>query len=330
MDKSTLLKYQQGFYDELFKFIVDIDNIIPTESTQKIIRKFENIDKKKILLRFHKVVQPFKSQITSRDTSLFKKPLFIIPEFNMSFFWENLPNENKQHVWETLSRLLIFCNIVLDNTPKEKEQPQKELKEKVPEQEQNPFFGVKGSKKLSVSNMTNAVDQSQMEGNPLLKMLAGNLNIDQSKLKNLDDETISKMTSEVKNMITPHVDGEVSELIDNMITNIGDELKEVDLSNGDLFPKILNIAEKMSHKLASDAENNKFSHEKLLKSSKAIMNKIGIPEGTDLNQLATNPASLLSMVTQMANGANPNNNLGNSNTQQTAAMIDMMSSLLKM
>jgi hypothetical protein len=324
MEHSNVLKYQKGFSDELLTFISFIDEIIPTEKTQMIISKYSKLNITKLLTRFHKIMQPLKSQITSRDATIFQQPLFIIPEFNLSFFWENLPDTNKSRVWETLSRLLIYCNIVLDNSPKETP-----VAQQTNQQQNNPFFGVKGGGTLSVSNIKNSVEQSQMEENPLMKMLTSNLNIDKSKLKNIDDATISKMTAEVKNMITPHVDGEVSDLIDNMISNIGDELKEVDLSSGEIFPKILNIAEKMSHKLASDAENNKFSHEKLLRSSKAIMNKIGLPEGTDLNKLASNPTALLSMVSQMAAGMNPSNMTGN-NTPQAAAMIDMMSSLFKM
>jgi hypothetical protein len=320
MEKSTYLKYQKGFSDELLNFLSYIDEIIPTEKTQMIINKYPKLNMTKLISRYAKIMQPLKEQLTNKDVSIFQKQLFIIPEFNVSFFWENLPDENKSKVWETLSRLLIYCNIILNNKTEEK-----------PNLSNNPFFGVKGSN-LSVSNIKESVNKSQSDSNPILQMLTDNLKIDKDKLQNLDEETITKMTSEVKNMISPHVDNDVSDLVENMVSGIGEELKNVDLTNGDIFSNVIKIAEKMSHKLTSDMTQNNFSPEKLLKSSKAIMKEIGVPEGTDMNQLMSNPASLLSMVTKMASKNNPtnNNSENNSSSNQTAAMIDMMSNLLKM
>lgn len=335
MDQTTSNKYIKGFSNELLNFLVFIEELIPTASTQKILSKYEKINTMKIIKRYNNVMNPLKEKLTQRDVNLFSKPLFIIPEFDMSFFWDNLPVENKDHVWETLSRLLIYSNILLANPAQQA--PVKVIeKKKDPIKEVNPFIGIgENNTNISVDSLRKEVESGKVDGNPIMKALKDKLNVDElsKQLQNVDKNSISQMTDEVKKIIAPHVDDpQVSGLIGDMLTNIGDELKNSDLSGGNLFETMLQIAEKMSTKLASDANNNKCSPEKLLASTQSIMKSIGLPENMNPNEMmagiagnghgdAGNPmAALMGMMTG-GSGGNSDNTM--------AALMGMMNGMMK-
>ena len=141
MEQSNINKYVKGFSNELLNFLVYIDDLIPTETTQKIISKYEKLNMMKLIKRYRNTVISLKDRITARDVTIFSSPLFIVPEFNMSFFWNNLPDKNKDHVWEVLSRLIIYCNIVENNntqTPQNSSPaPQATVSKEI-----NPFIGI--------------------------------------------------------------------------------------------------------------------------------------------------------------------------------------------
>lgn len=312
MESSHNNKYIKGFSNELLKFISFIEKLIPTNSTQKILDKYQQINMNKLIRRYYNVVHPFKERLTKRDISIFSNALFIIPEFNISFFWNNLPEENREYVWTTLSRLLIYSTLVIDNSNNtvSLQSEKKNIKQSpipvnnsttVPPSEVNPYVGIgNNNADISVASLQNEIRTGAIECNPMLKMLKNTISTDgfASQLKNLDENVILQMTDEVKKLITQHIDDpQVSGTIEDMLSNIGDELKSNDLSNGDLFEKMIKIAEKMSTKMLKDAADNKFSSEKLLASTQAIMKGIGMPENMSIEDLLsggdTNMLSLL-------------------------------------
>jgi hypothetical protein len=320
MDLTTINKYTKGFSNELLNLIVFIEELIPTETTQNILSKYPKINTARIIKRYHGIMNPVKGKLTNRDVTIFSKPLFIIPEFNISFFWENLPEDKKNNVWEKLSRLLIYSNIIIDSTPREQRVGEqnstsmsKQLVKKGQTKEVNPFVGIgENNTDISVSSLQKEVESGKVDGNPIMKALKNKLNIDElsNQLKNVDKDSISQMTEEVRKIITPNVDDpQVSGLIGEMLTNIGDELKNSDLSNGNLFETMLQIAEKMSTKLANDASSNKCSPEKLLASTQSIMKSIGMPENMNPVEMMSgnDPSMLAGLISGMSGmaGGNP-------------------------
>lgn len=301
MEQSEINKYIDGFSTELKNFLIYIDELVPTETTQKILSLYDKINMMKIIKRYHGIMSPLKDKLSGHDASIFVQCMFIIPEFNMSFFWENLPNDKRNYVWEVLMRLTIYSNIIVDNqksnvTP---DAPKNEPKQKNKNtKEVNPFVGVgTDGTNISVDTLQGEIDAGKTDTNPMMNMLSNALNMDElsKQLKEVDKESISKMTDEVKKMIAPHVDDpQVSGMIGDMLTNISDELKNSDLSNGNLMGTMMKIAEKMSVKLSTEG---KCSPEKLLASTQSLMKSIGLPENmnpTDI--LAKCDPSILSAV----------------------------------
>lgn len=288
MEQQTINKYTKGFSKELLEFIIYIEELFPTETNQKILNNYQKINVMRVVNRYYNIMSPLKDRVTNRDETIFNQPLFIVPEFNLSFFWENMPKQHRDHVWKTLSRLMIYANILKDATAPP---PQPQPVVTPPVKEVNPYIGIgEDNNTISVASLQDEVASGKVDGNPIMKAIKNKLNIDElsKQLKNVDKESIAKMTDEVKKIISPHVDDpQVSGLLGDMLTNIGDELKNTDLTNGNLFESMLQIAEKMSTKLATDATGNRCSPEKLLASTQSIMSSIGMPANM-------NPADMMS------------------------------------
>lgn len=164
-------KYIDGFKTELFKFMLTINELMPSETTEYVLNKFPQLNMTKIITRFHKIMIPLKDKLTKNDPSLFENKLFIVPEFDISFFWENLPQHHK-YIWSSLQRLLIYSNIVMDNSQYSTETTTTTQQSTTQNKLFNPFEGVGGSNVgMSVNSLTQEIDKVESDGNPLLGLL---------------------------------------------------------------------------------------------------------------------------------------------------------------
>lgn len=108
-DNST--KYVDGFIHELEQFLDKLVELMPVPTLKKIIAKLPQLNKRTLMKKFYERTKNNKERIMKRDTTLFKTPWNIIPELNISLFWDNLP-DHKQEIWETLTKLSIYCSII--------------------------------------------------------------------------------------------------------------------------------------------------------------------------------------------------------------------------
>lgn len=187
-------KYVNGFKTELSKFMLTINELMPSETTEYVFSKFPQLNMMKIITRFHKIMTPLKDKLTKHDPSMFENKLFIVPEFNISFFWENLP-QHHQYIFSSLQRLLIYSNIVVDNSPQSTETTTTKQSQEQQATDQNkrfnPFEGVGGNNVgLSVNSLTQEMDKAGADGNPILGLLQGKIdkNAITEQLKNVNDE----------------------------------------------------------------------------------------------------------------------------------------------
>jgi hypothetical protein len=307
-------KYLSGFSDELLNLIFFAEEMMPTSETKKIINAYSKLDKKKLLEKFNTNLSQYKERINKRDTTLFTRDLYVIPEFNISRFWVNATTDGKERIWIALTKLLIYNSIMHGNIPSSTSPPQIDPKhskichqEKEKTNELNPYIGIKvNPEEVSVGNMMNEMKEAESSGNPLMNALKDKLNDPElvEKLKHIDDKELSSMTSDVKQIMAPYVDDpNVSGLMDNMLQNITAELKNTDMSNGNIFDNMVKIAEKMSHKLAADTKTGAIDPDKLLKSTQGMMKEMsgmlsqngGIP-GMPPELAGLDPKMLLSFL----------------------------------
>ena len=183
-------KYIDGFKTELSKFMLTINELMPSETTEYVLSKFPQLNMMKIITRFYKIMTPLKDKLTKHDPSMFENKLFIVPEFNISFFWENLPQQH-QYILSILQRLLIYSNIIMDNSPQSTETTTTTQQSPTQNKQFNPFEGVGGNNVgLSVNSLSQEMDKAGADGNPVLGLLQGKIdkNAITEQLKNVNDE----------------------------------------------------------------------------------------------------------------------------------------------
>lgn len=289
-------KYIAGFSEELTNLIFLVYELMPTTEVEHIINIFPKLNKLKLVDKFNANVLRFKSNIHQRDTSIFNAPLYIIPEFNMSKFWPNIPDTRKDEIWKMLTKLTIYASII-NSMPNNDATPHAEKKcDNKNTKEINPYFGIKADPNgVSVNSMIDEIKKGETSGNPLVNMLKEKLNDPEivDKLKNIDDAELSTIKSDIKNMMSPCIsDPKISNLIDNMLCNISAELKGNDITNGNIFDNMVKIAEKMSKNVASDGSIKSIDPDVLLKSTQMMLNNMGLeniqsqlPPGLDPSML---------------------------------------------
>lgn len=306
MANSNVDKYTERFSSELYDFLIFLDKLVPQERTQQIIGKYEKLSIIKIAGRYNKIITQRKDLISKRDQSIFEKPFFIIPEVDLSFYWNNIPNTHHKIIWDTLTKLLICSNIILGEHPHVNEQHQQNVKTVSTKTDVDLIAGVGcDNQQISTDTIAEDIDANKLAGNPMFNMIKDKLNMDEitEKLKTTDKQSITDMTDNFKKIISPNIeDPAVSGLIGDMITDIGDELKNTDLTNGDLFGNLMHIAEKMSTKVSSNPNMKNCTPDKLLASTNSIMKSMGMPDGFNLMSMMNgDPSVLTNMMGSLGN-----------------------------
>lgn len=328
MERTELSKYIDRFSVELKKFLIVLDGLMPTETIQNIIDKYEKLNIRKLIIRYNNRMTPQKEKLTQRDESMFKVDQYIIPEVNISFYWENLPVEHRKTIWENLSRLFVCSNIVMEKLSNE-EKPKQEVKPHV-----NLFAGVgnnhTNNSDISVNSFVQETEVAKLEGNPIVKKIKEKFNMDglSDQINNIDQESMDKITTGIKQFIDPHVaDPKVSGFIGTALTDIVGKLKTHDLKNENLFDVIMQVSNEMSTEMGENAEKNNCPPEQLLASAQSILKGMGMenlsPDKLDPSKL--NPAMLTELVSKMTGGSNNGETVPGS-----ASMIDMLSNFMGM
>jgi len=291
---------------------------MPSDTVSKIIQNYEKISKDKLIQRYHRYIEPLNDKLSHNDYTIFEHELYIIPELDVSLFWNNLPQDKRKRIWDTLRRLQICSRIIVSsqNDEKNKSDEKEVKKEVVIEKSKDEFDLFKGvgsdGEKISMDTMEEEIDAGKVDGNPIMRMIKDKMNPDEisKQLQNVDKKQIQQMTKEVQQIISPHVnDPEVSGMLGDLIGDIGTELQQTDLSKGDLFENIMGIASKISTKMEKDKNINKCSPDKLLAPMQSLMKQIGLP--SDLN--ITDPNILGSLLGQ----------IGGNQSQQMQSILKM-------
>lgn len=90
-----------------------------------------------------------------------------------------------------------------------------------------------------------------------MESIAGMLGLDKhinfkemgEKFKNMTKEEIDMATSSMKSLLGDKIDANTSQMLENIFTNISEELKSSDVNAGDPFKNMISIAKKVSNKI---------------------------------------------------------------------------------
>jgi len=363
MNTENYNKYLSGFSTELYNFLEYVDTIIPTLSTQSIMKKYSKLNILKLLQRYNKIATPLKQNITDRDESIFSVQFFVVPEFNMSFFWEHIPVDKREHIWKTLSRLLIYSNVVTDILTKGVSGKVEEMKvneAKKKKKRVNAFAGVgnvsQSDADFSIESLIKNREPQTNSGDKSMDMLMGvmkmmekkfNLNGITDKLKDIkldQNNSVENMSGEFDKVLKNNVkDPEAYKFIKNMMDSFKGELEKKDLSHGDLTKNLIDAAMATNKTIQTEMENGNvnFKPEQLLETAQSLMKGFGLGDNINLQEIMSKispdtlsnmngenfkPENMMSMVSGLLGGES----LPEGADGSKIAMLDLFSSMVGM
>lgn len=300
------MAYQSQFKQTLHSFIKDLDRYNPTIGTKCMLERFDQLNMALVRNRLSPVLKSNEKSLKNKDNSLFNNSFIILPNIDLKDIWIGLSSGQKKKVWTYLNLLLALVDLFIDSVDNSVDNSVDEEKGKEEDIEFNPFVGVGKDGELGVNDIIGEDDDGPPEVGigSMTKMLGLDKILDvenlQSELKNMNEEEIDKATQSIKSMIGPQMGGNAGNLIDNMLKNVTDELKNNDLSKGDPMKNIMKIAESVAAKMKPEIDDGDVDVDEMFKQKEGdepnAFNMIGQMMNEAGNGGAFNP---MMMIQQM-------------------------------
>lgn len=277
----------------------------------------------------------------------------LIPGIDMVYSWYTLDTQSRENLWFYLENMFIsgtkMIHLVNETSVSNFDTKilkelnyaklKKDFSEAFPEQQVinvinldiDPFLGIGvDNQELGLENFvqTNNTQQVQQPGlGSMAKMLGVDkmINMEElsKQLKNISKTEIEDATSNIKKLLGSNVDEGTSEMIGTILSDITEQLKESDLSNGDPITNIISIAEKVAKNAIPKIDPNKVDMKKVFESTQNLANSYKDKDGKPIMGGDNNP---IAMLTQLMKGQM--NMKGGPNSKQMKMAEDMMRNLM--
>ncbi|QKF93978.1 hypothetical protein QKU48_gp0520 [Fadolivirus algeromassiliense] len=345
-------QHYNNFLTILYKFVYDLNRYVPSHVTQNALDVYKDLEMAKIIFRTYHLLKDNCDKINNKDETLFSQQFYILPGVDVSQSWVKLIKGQKDKLFTYLKILMIESDILVNQSPtpnnnivdnkktsnEQSKSPQSEIIQstdtsteivKAQSVEFNPYVGVGENNKeqYSVNEMFSALDKMEDDKptgpgiETIAKMMGLNklVNLEElsNQLKNMKKEDIENATNNIKGLLGNNVDEKTTNLISDMLTNISDEMKNNDMSNGDPLKNILNIAEKVASNMKPKIEQGDIDMSQLLQSTQAFASQCTDKNGKPMFDGKMNPFALLGQFANM-------NNMSNMNEEQCMQQCNTM------
>lgn len=300
---DTKKRVLESYIAEFNIFIRELNNFHPTEGTNVYIKKMNDSSKLiKIVLDAGSVLLSHKTRIASEDVSLFQEAFNIAYKINLTFYWKRTRDnpERRTYIWKMLKRLVVYAGIVVE--------PTKEIlvaQDKVEEDNFNVIDGVQATEQLeTLDTVTQQIDNipydREMLINKAMEMAGFKYNADELKnqIKNVNEDQLNQIPNMLQQMLGTQGDQELNNVLSVMTHDVGNVLKNTDVTKGNLFDNITGVAKQMIDKYANDDDGQHLQLEKLAVPMMAMMEKMGIPK----NMKDMDSSKLMTLMAKMAFG----------------------------
>jgi hypothetical protein len=314
MDSKSKQRHMESFVAEFNIFIRELHSFYPTsgDGTSTLLNNLPqnnpNDNFMQIMQRKNKetadainagrVLLAYKDLIASCDATMFTKAVFIGHKINLTLYWKRSRNhpEQREYIWKMLKRLVVYASILVEPI---KQEPV--LREELTDF--NAVEGIKADEAPSVDQLAQQIDDIKIKDtdilNKAMEMAGFKYNVEDLKnqIKNVNEEQLNQIPDMLNQMLGTNGDKEVNDVLATMTHDVGDVLKRTDITNGNMFENITNVAKQVIEKY-SGGDSEHLPLEKLVNPMMTMMDKMGLPR--DMNSL--DPAKLMSMMTKMALG----------------------------
>ena len=214
----------------------------------------------KYVKRFMNKLKDYKSQISSKDDSMFDSSLNVLKNIDFNVIWhsEELSNSNKEKIWEYLQTLYILGETIISDSDKIKS-----IVEKFKKGEEN-------------ENKTDEDDE-------ILNMLK---NLSSDNAEHIDENVIN-------NGLLGNLAKELTEEIDLSNMNIAEDGNVGDifsnLMSGDNQMNFMNLIQTVGNKIQKKVESGEFSQMDLMQDAQRMMSSLKNPNSMTASTPPLNP-----------------------------------------
>lgn len=311
--------YRDEFSKYLTRLLEDLNRYSPNDICQKYIESFNKLDIEKVIDTYLNFINGYGDLIKDRDVIVFDKPFVMLPELDISLYWNNLTSKQQRKIW-------VYINIL-----KHKAELSKDYNI---EHEFDPFKGVGPSTdaEYSIDNMfsgpkTMPGEEEVEVMDPGIMSAIKTLGIDKQlgdnigdfgnllgDLKNMNKEDLDEAIKKIQEQFGLKLEGETAELFNNILHSMSSEISNSDFSQGNLFENLTTIAGNIANKIAPEITDNEEIIEKIQNTN--LMDIFSNVTGQDPN----NPQNPMNMLNNFMSGLGQGNN-------PTDMLNNMMSSM---
>lgn len=290
----------QDFVNTLKQFVVNLGSWCPEyEGIFKFMKVFDKLDIAKVIARYNTVMRKHSIQLLNMDNELISKTEFnIIPGINLVKCWSKLDDLQKNVLWEQMQHMYVCSSYIIEQstdtklTPEEKQHVsdiEQSLRDKyskrfAEEQNQNgfnPYEGIGNDENFGVDTLISGPktlpgeSSNKSGGFASFLNMKNMLNVDEltKQLQNISKNDIEQATDSIKKLLGDNVDEQTTDILNNILTNITDELKSDKIKEGDPITNILEIADSVAKKLGPNIKKQNIDITQLMSTTKNLASK---------------------------------------------------------
>jgi hypothetical protein len=274
MDNYCFTQFNKKFAD----FIYNLNKTFKNDSElEEFNKKIDMVNPKKLIKRYIKVLKPYKTQIESKDNTLFTNTLYIIPNVNISRLWNSTNSTvTKDVIWQYLQILYVLGEIYVSGNVENVSMLDDMLKNDNANDNAN-------------NNGNGNIDQIDM------KNIMKNMNVDKlnEQLTGISKDDIMEASENIKKMFPNNT--QTSNVMCDLVNDISKELANNNVNNNtnnNGIMGILKIAENVADKFKPKLESGEININELLESAQGMMSEIYGKSDNNNN----NPMEMLSKL----------------------------------
>ena len=298
-------QYYPQFITNLKLFVEKLNREVPTKYTEDFLKVFDRLNMVAVIGKYLNSLRRYEEKLLKRDEEMFVKSIKILPNIDISWFWKQINNDNKEEYWTYMQKMYVACES-MHSISKGVQKPERtvlinNMKEDIKQHSENnaiqfnPYSGIG----VDTDNLTmeELFDNNiQLDTNNSLfdiKKLS-------EELKNLKEENLEKATDSITQMLGSDVDINTKNTIKTVLKNITKEIQKTDLDNGENpIKNIFKIAENVSRNVDGEMGSNSFDVEKLREATKGLTQHYLNSQGKEL--FGDNSEMMNAMFANMGN-----------------------------
>jgi hypothetical protein len=307
--------------------LLELLNLFDTVSPEynkikKLILNVPDLDIVKFSQRYLDVMLPNLQDIIDGNDEMFFTNIKPFPTIYIKRIWPKMDSDQRAKSLVMFRILIVLSNQILsngeqhnaDNKVVDSTNDKEKGKEKGKEDETqpiqfNPYIGIGVDiNDYGVDDMFTGEGLNYENFKPDMSKLVNLLGIDKyfggdisdfgEKLKNMNESDIEDASKQIRKMIGANVDSQTTDMINEMLSNITQEIKKVDFSEGDAMTTMMDIAETVSVQLQPKMTQEK--RDKLASSMSSMTSNFGQQLGMSEDDLQ-DPNKLLQKHMQQMN-----------------------------